>query len=153
MTYTIREMQSIDFARVKQIDRRTQEQYLGNKWNRMNEDERKTHVVSEMPGFGDIVRGGYCFTALEKDRVVGFLVAYSTFPFENKNIIKYIAVDPILHGKQIGMLLYKKLIEKAQTDTVQEINALINLDNTKSLRLHEKMGFNLKDRKQAVLKL
>lgn len=74
-----------------------------------------------------------------------------TLPFEDKVYIKHIAIDPALQGRGIGVFLYGKLIEKVKKNSVREIVALINLDNPKSIRLHEKLEFDLKDRKQACL--
>jgi L-amino acid N-acyltransferase YncA len=48
-------------------------------------------------------------------------------------------------------LLYEKLISIAKQKKVEKIEALINTDNPNSMKLHKKMGFMLKDRKEAIL--
>ena len=147
-------MKGSDFdSGVNHIDRLTQKQYLGKKWDAMDESEKKKHLVSSAPEFKVFLGNDYCFVVAKGKEVVGFLLAYSTLPFENKVYIRHIAIDPVLQGKGLGIDLYRKLIEKAKENNVREVVALINLDNPKSIRLHEKLGFDMKNRKQATLKL
>ena len=60
-------------------------------------------------------------------------------------------VSPKTQGKDIGLLLYQKLIKKAKQAGIKKIWSLINIDNPQSMKLHEKIGFKLNDRKEAIL--
>ena len=81
------------------------------------------------------------------------MLAHETLPFHGKLYIRYIGVKPEIQGQGIGELLYKKLIEKAQQTSIKEVVGLVNNDNPHSIRLFEKAGFKLNDRKQAILEL
>jgi L-amino acid N-acyltransferase YncA len=50
-------------------------------------------------------------------------------------------------------LLYKKLIEKAEQTGIKKITGLVNTDNPNSIKLFEKVGFKLNDRKEGVLRV
>ena len=60
-------------------------------------------------------------------------------------------VNSKTQGKGIGLLLYQKLIKKAKQTGIKKIWSLINIDNSQSIKLHEKIGFKLNDRKEAIL--
>jgi len=53
----------------------------------------------------------------------------------------------------MGLTLYESLIKKARETGISVIETVINIDNPNSIKLHEKAGFTLQDRKVAVLKL
>ncbi len=46
MDYVVREMKNKNFNGVNRIDRLMQRQYLGEKWDTMDEDVKKKHLVS-----------------------------------------------------------------------------------------------------------
>jgi L-amino acid N-acyltransferase YncA len=143
-----------DYEQVHNVDILTQRQYLGVKFDRMIEEEKDSHLVSRKSEFQINVDTGYCFVAEdEKKSIVGFVLAHETLPFHGKLYIRYIGVKPEIQGQGIGELLYKKLIEKAQQTSIKEVVGLVNNDNPHSIRLFEKAGFKLNDRKQAILEL
>ncbi|MEK7622929.1 MAG: GNAT family N-acetyltransferase, partial [Patescibacteria group bacterium] len=94
---------------------------------------------------------GYCFVAENKEKIVGFILAYETLPFRETLYIRYIGVNPELQDKGVGLMLCQKLIEKAKQAGITKIWSLINTDNPQSIKLHEKIGFKLNDRKEAIL--
>jgi len=154
MNITIRPMTVDDYEQVHKVDILTQRQYLGVKFDRMIEEEKDSHLVSRKSEFQINVDTGYCFVAEdEKKSIVGFVLAHETLPFHGKLYIRYIGVKPEIQGQGIGELLYKKLIEKAQQTSIKEVVGLVNNDNPHSIRLFEKAGFKLNDRKQAILEL
>ncbi|HUC94477.1 MAG TPA: GNAT family N-acetyltransferase [Candidatus Saccharimonadales bacterium] len=154
MNITIRPMTVDDYEQVHNVDILTQRQYLGVKFDRMIEEEKDSHLVSRKSEFQINVDTGYCFVAEdEKKSIVGFVLAHETLPFHGKLYIRYIGVKPEIQGQGIGELLYKKLIEKAQQTSIKEVVGLVNNDNPHSIRLFEKAGFKLNDRKQAILEL
>jgi L-amino acid N-acyltransferase YncA len=149
----VRPMCSEDHKQVCDLDILTQKQYLGVRFDQMSEEEKDDHLVSQKSEFQINVSTGYCFVALNNNKIVGFILGYKSSPFGGDLYIRYIGVNPDFQGKGIGPLLYKKLIEKAKQTDINQVWALINLDNPNSIKLHGKMGFELKDRKEAVLRI
>jgi len=146
-------MESTDYSGVMDVDILTQKQYLGEKWNNLTKQERKECLVARKPYFNEYLREAYSFVAKLDDQTIGFLLAKKVNPYKNKLYIEYVAIDPKLQGKGIGLMLYKSLIKKARKTDVSVIEAVINIDNPNSIILHEKAGFTLQDRKVATLKL
>lgn len=153
MKPNVREMKQEDYRGVRVVDELTQRQYLGLRWDRLSESEKETHLKSRLSEFVFNLNTGYCFVAVINKKVIGFVFAHETLPFRGKLYIRHIAVHPDYQGQGIGLLLYKKLIEKAKRTQITEIAALINTDNPQSIKLHEKAGFILKDRTEAILKV
>ena len=153
MNISVRQMTLDDYEPVHQVDVLTQRQYLGQKFDELSPQEQEKHLVSRKSEFKINVDTGYSFVAEDNGQIIGFLLAYETLPFIGIIYIHYIGLNPKYQGKEIGLLLYKKLIEKAKHNYIKKIMSFINLDNPKSIRLHEKAGFELKDRKEAILEL
>lgn len=153
MNITVRLMDNKDYNAVHQIDILTQRQYLGTNFDDMNEEEQEKHLVSRKSEFAINVNTGYCFVSENDETIIGFLLAYETLPLHGTLYVSYIAIDPAYQGKGIGILMYRKLIEKAKQSDIKKICALINLDNPQSLKLCEKLGFKIQDRKEAIIEL
>ena len=147
-------MTADDYEQVRNVDILTQKQYLGAKFDQMNEEEKESHLVSRKSEFQINVDTGYCFVAEdEKKSIVGFVLAHETLPFQGTLYIRYIGVKPESQGQGIGQSLYKKLIEKAKESDIKKIVGSVNNDNPNSIKLFEKVGFKLNDRKRAVIEL
>ena len=143
-----------DYEQVHNVDILTQRQYLGAKFDRMSEEEKNSHLVSRKSEFQINVNTGYCFVAEdEMKHIVGFVLAHETLPFRGTLDIRYIGIKPEAQGRGIGHSLYQKLIEKAKETNIKKIIGSVNNDNLNSIKLFEKVGFKLNDRKQAVLEL
>ncbi len=153
MNISVRPMTIDDYEAVHKVDILTQKQYLGKKYDELSAEEQDKHLVSRRSEFQINVDTDYCFVAENNDQIIGFLLSYETLPFHGTIYIHYIGLNPKYQGKEIGLLLYKKLIEKAKHNYIKKIRSFINLDNPKSIKLHEKAGFKLKDRKEAILEL
>jgi len=154
MKFTIRPMEVEDYEQVREVDASTQRQYLGNTFDEMSEEEQDIHLVSRKSEYYINVGTGYCFVAEnEEEKIVGFVMAHETLPFHGSLYIHYIGVRPEFQEQGVGLLLYKKLIEKAEQSGIKKITGLVNLDNPNSMKLFERAGFKLIDRKQAVLTL
>ncbi|MBI2599674.1 GNAT family N-acetyltransferase [Candidatus Daviesbacteria bacterium] len=149
----IRQLTKQDYKAVRNVDIKTQKQYLGAKWNSLSDAEKEKHLVSRKSEFDINVNSGYCFVASINNIIVGFLLAYETQPFLKNIYIRYIGINPKYQGQGIGSLIYKRLISKAKKNNNKNIIALINLDNSQSMKLHKKLGFTLRDRKEATLEL
>ena len=146
-------MKMSDYSQVHEVDILTQQQYLGNKFIEMKTKERETHLVSRKSEFAINVDTGYCFVAENSGQVVGFILAYETLPFHGTLFIHYIGINPTYQGKGIGFVLFKRIIEKSKKNNISAIQSLINIDNPPSVKLHEKAGFKISLRKQAILEL
>ena len=153
MNITIRPMIMSDYSQVRKVDILTQQQYLGNKFNEMKNEEQETHLVSKRSEFSINVDTGYCFVAKINGEIIGFILAHETLPFHGVLFIHYIGINPAYQDKGIGLLLFKRIIEKAKENNISVIRSLINTDNPPSIKLHKKAGFKISLRKQAILEL
>ena len=149
----IREMKADDYPGVRAVDELTQRQYLGSQWDHLTRTEKDVHLQSRQSEFELNLQTGYCFVAVMNETVIGFVLAHETLPFRDMVYIRYVAIHPDYQGGGIGSLLYQVAIDKARQNGIEKISALINLDNSKSIKLHEKLGFELIDRKEAILSL
>ena len=145
----IRQLKKQDYKAVRDIDIITQKKYLGSQWDKLSNSERNKHLVSRNTEFDINVRSGYSYVALIHREIIGFIFAYETYPFIKNIYIRYIGINTTYQGRGIGLLLYAELIKKARKNKIKKITALVNLDNPNSIKLHEKAGFILRDRKQA----
>jgi len=109
------------------------------------------HLISKKPEFYLYIKIGYSFVAKMDGEIVGMLLVSKHSCYSKRLFVDYIAINPVYQGKGVGLLLYKALINKAKKSEIAVIKALISLDNPNSIKLHEKVGFHLKDRKEAVL--
>ena len=153
MKIILRRLTLKDYIGVREVDEQTQRQYLGQKWDRLSKDKRESHLKSRSSEFETSANTGFSFVAIHDGKIVGFIFAYETLSFHGRLHIHHIAIHPQYQNQGIGMQLYKRLVKKAKQKDIKKIIALINLDNPASIRLHEKLGFTLKDRKEATLDL
>ena len=149
----VREMHLIDYAGVRQIDELTQKQYLSDIWDNLTEVEKDNYLKSRRSEFETNVATGYCNIAAIDEQVIGFILAHEMLPFRGTIYIRHIAVHPDYQSQGVGLQLYQAVIDQAEENGIKKIMALINLDNPQSIRLHQKMAFELIDRKQAFLVL
>ncbi len=143
-------IQQEDYKGVHEVDELTQIQYLGKKWKNLSSKKKTECLVSRKEDFKAYVDSGLSLVAYVENNIVGFLFAYENSPFKDSIYVNHIAIDPEFQGQGIGQLLYEKLISIAKQKKVEKIEALINTDNPNSMKLHKKMGFMLKDRKEAI---
>lgn len=146
----IKFIQQEDYKGVHEVDEFTQIQYLGKKWKNLSSKKKTECLVSRKEDFKAYVDSGFSLVAYIQNNIVGFLFAYENTPFKDSIYVSHIAIYPEFQGQGIGQLLYKKLISIAKQKKIKKIEALINTDNPNSMSLHKKMGFMLKDRKEAI---
>lgn len=149
----IRQLKLKDYSEVKEVDELTQYQYLGEKWKKFSEAKKEKHLVSRKSEFKINVDTGFGLVAILNDKVIGFIFAYESLPFSGTLYVRHIAIKPQFQRKGIGVLLFNTLINKAKSSKIKYIKSMINNDNPNSMKLHKKVGFTLKDRKEAVLDL
>ncbi|MFA5025760.1 MAG: GNAT family N-acetyltransferase [Candidatus Shapirobacteria bacterium] len=143
-----------DFATIREIDIETQIQYLGQeKWEQLTPEEKEEHLVVSESNFEEFVKNRLCFLAQTGGKVIGFILAYETVPIYGEVYCRYIGISPERQGKGIGIRLFEKLIEAARDNKMKKIWSLINPDNPNSIKAHERVGFEIRDRKEAEYKI
>jgi phosphinothricin acetyltransferase len=104
--------------------------------------------------FNFYLKTGSSFAAEKEGTVVGY-VATQTIPFmrgyDKVLWIEYIVTKKEHRRQGIATALMKKLKDHAKQHQIDSIYATINPDNTASTRLHQKLGFNVKNWKTASL--
>lgn len=85
------------------------------------------------------------FVACMNEKVVGWIVlSQVSFREAYKGVAEVsVYVDPKYHGKGIGSLLMKALIETSEEEGFWTLQANIFPTNTESIKLHEKFGFTI----------
>ncbi len=93
----------------------------------------------------------YCLIAERNGSIAGFLFALPLLP--DVLSVDALAVVSEMRRQGVGRRLYEELLSRARQDGIRRIQALISLDNSGSMALHESAGFVLRDRKEAVQEL
>jgi len=118
------------------------------------EKQEKRKVTSTR--FNFYLKTGSSFVAEEKGKVSGY-VASQTISYmhgvDKLLWIEYIVVKPEHKRRGIATALLRKLVHYAKKNNINRIYTTINPDNTASIRLHQKLGFNVKSWKVASLKV
>ena len=149
----IRELEGKDFSQVREIDDLTLKAYMGASWDKYTEEKKETIRKSRKSEFDINVNTGYCLVAEQGNRILGFILAHETLPFRGTVYIRHIAVRPDFQSQGVGEKLLTDLINKARKKGISKVWGGISVDNPSSIRLHEKVGFRLVDRKMAYLNI
>ena len=118
----------MDNQKILNLERRVWKDFLG---------------LSDVAGkydLGSFIRFESVFVAKDKDKVIGAIVAIKTR--NNKLFVADWVVDKKYRGKKIGLKLYKRLLKEAKSEA---IDSLVSERYTKSVELHKRMGFKIKD--------
>jgi RimJ/RimL family protein N-acetyltransferase len=104
--------------------------------------------------FDFYLKTGSSFVAEKDGKVIGY-VATQTIPFmrghDRSLWIEYIVTKKEHRRQGIATALLKKLKDYAKQHRIDSIYATINPDNTAPAKLHQKLGFNVKNWKTASL--
>ena len=97
---------------------------------------------------------GSSFVAQEKGRVIGY-VASQIINYQH-GVDKLLWIEYIVTKKEyrrqgVATLLLKKLVDHAKRNRIDRVYTTINPDNTASIKLHQKLGFNVKNWMTATL--
>jgi L-amino acid N-acyltransferase YncA len=149
----VRELRLNDYEGVREVDDLTQRVYRGIKWDKLSEKKKDEFMTSRKGEFKLNCKTKFSFIAIRNHKVVGFLLAHETLPFKDKIFIRHIAVHPDFQKQGIGKRLYGALINKARIKNKIKIEALINLDNPPSIKLHKEVGFKVVTWARAIFKL
>jgi len=153
----VRQLAKEDYKSYKQLFDDAYYEYLENlkenntqQYHKEVQDKRK--VTSAR--FNFYLNAGSSFVAEENGEVVGY-VATQTISFmrglDRVLWIEYIVTKKDHRRQGIATALLKKLKDHAKHHQIDSIYATINPDNTASIRLHRKLGFNVKAWKTASL--
>jgi L-amino acid N-acyltransferase YncA len=114
----------------------------------MTESEQQVRLVSRKKDFAWHLACGFCFVAVADSIVSGFIYAYE-ISNTHKVYIEYIAVEPSMQGMGIGQKLFAALRTQCRKKHIRSIWSLINTDNTRSLKFHQRAGCVLRPRIEA----
>jgi len=157
MRLIVRQMTKRDYKPYKQLFDEAYNEYLenlrlNNPQQYQKEVQNKRKVTSAR--FNFYLNAGSSFVAEEDGEVVGY-VATQTISFmrglHRVLWIEYIVTKKDHRRQGIATALLKKLKNHAKHHRIDSIYATINPNNTASIKLHRKLGFNVKNWKPASL--
>lgn len=155
----VRELAKEDYRSYKQLFDDAYCEYLenlkeSNTQQYRKEVQNKRKVTSAR--FNFYLNSGSSFVAEENNEVVGY-VAAQTISFmrglDKVLWIEYIVTKKDHRRQGIATALLKKLVDHAKHHQVDSIYATINPDNTASIKLHQKLGFDVKSWKVASFRV
>lgn len=150
----VRSLAGADYEAVHALNIAIEREYVGDAaWNALSAAEQDDSLVTKPEEFAACVETGFSLVAAEGDTVVGFLLAFRE-PLPRTRVYVWQVWVAASHRRSgVAAAMYAELIWRAKASGVAEIRANINLDNEASMRLHEHVGFTLKQRVQATLQL
>jgi len=102
--------------------------------------------------FDFYLKTGSSFVAQEKGEVIGY-VASQTISYmrglDKVLWIEYVVVKSEFKRHGIGAALLRRLAHNAKASKIDQIFSTINPDNEASIKLHQKVGFKITNRKVA----
>jgi RimJ/RimL family protein N-acetyltransferase len=157
MRLVVRQLVKEDFGSYRRLFDEAYYEYLEDlkqsnlpRYRKELQDKRK--VTSSR--FNFYLKTGSSFAAEKKGEVIGY-VASQTVNYQH-GVDKLLWIEYIVTKKEhrrrgIATLLLKKLIDHAKHEKIDRIYTTINPDNTASIKLHQKLDFNVKNWKTASL--
>jgi len=150
----IRKLAARDYRAVKRIERIIVDEYLGYLKESGEEDTIEPWITPEY--FNHYVRAQASYVAEIARKLVGFILVQSTtfvHSAQREIWLEYIAVQPASRRKGIGTMLMSTVIEYANTHDISLMYTTLNPNNNESIQFLTKHGFELKDWKEATMKL
>jgi len=126
---------------------------LSNPQQYRKEQKEKRKVTRAR--FNFYLKTGSSFVAEEKGEVIGYIASQivSYMHGVDKLLwIEYVVVKSEHKRQGIGTALLRRLMVYAKRNNINRIYATINPDNEASIKLYQKMGFNVKSWKVASFK-
>jgi len=118
--------------------------------------ERQEKRIVTRARFNFYLKTGSSFAAEKDDNVVGY-VAAQTISFmrghDRALWVEYIVIKKDQRRQGIATALLEKLKDCAKQNRIDTIYATINPDNIASIKLHQKLGFDVRSWKVASLKV
>jgi L-amino acid N-acyltransferase YncA len=152
-------MQKQDFESIRRLFDEQYDEYLGflqlNDPQRYDIEKRERQEV-DRTSFEFFLNTGSSFVAEEKHEVIGYVISQTMSDVHGMNdvlLVEEIAVKAKYRRKGIATALFQKIIDYAKRHNVKQIHTAINPDNDASIKLAQRVGFNVEDWKKAVLNL
>ncbi len=159
MKLIVRQMTRKDHKPYKELFDEAYDEYLENlrQNNPLQYQKEKQDTRKVTPSrFNFYLKTGSSFVA-EKDGIVVGYVAAQAIPYmrgHDKTLwIEYIVTKKEYRQQGIATALLRRLKDYTKQHQIDSIYATINPDNTASIKLHEKTGFNVKNWKTASLRI
>jgi len=149
-----RRLMGRDYTAVQKIERIVVDEYLQYLKDTGEKDDIKRWITPEY--FNHYVRTKASFVAELGRELVGFILSQPTFYVHsgNKEIwLEYIAVLPSSRRSGIGTMLISRVIEYAKMHEIPLMYTTLNPNNNESTLFLTKHGFEVKDWKEATMKL
>jgi len=131
-------------------------EFLKIKNPKLYQKERQERREVSPARFHHYLKTGSSYVAEENSEVIGY-VASQTLSFmhgvDRLLWIEYIVVQPKHRRRGVGTALLLRLIDHAKAAKIDRIYTTINPDNEASIKLHQKAGFSVEDRKVASLRV
>ena len=154
----VRHMDKKDYDSFKSLFEEAYEEYLGllkvNNPKQYRKEKRDQREVTQAR-FNFYLKTGSSFVAEERGKVIGYVASQTVSYMHGAGKllwIEYIVVKPEHRRKGIGTTLLKRLTDYAKRNNINRIYTTINPNNKASIKLHQKLGFNVKNWKVASLK-
>jgi len=158
MALIVRKMQKKDYEPYKRLFDEAYTEYLEflmqrnpQQYQKEKREERKVTRTR----FNFYLKTGSSFVAEEKGEVIGYVASQAASYMHGVDKllwIEYVVVEPEHRRKGIGAALLQKLMDYAKHNNINRIYTTINPDNEASIKLHQKVGFNVKSWKVASFK-
>lgn len=155
----VRHMNKKDYQPFKRFFEEAYAEYLEslrrNKPQQYRKEKREKRKVTRAR-FNFYLKTGSSFMAEDKGEALGYVVSQtiSNMHGVDKLIwIEYVVVKSERRRQGVGTELLQKLIDYAKRNSIDRIYTTINPDNIASIRLHQKVGFSVKNWKVASLRI
>jgi L-amino acid N-acyltransferase YncA len=153
----MRRVRRKDFKPIKRLFDEAYDEYLEflqrNNPKQYVRDKRERQEVAAA-SFDFFLETGSSFVVEENHEVIGYVLSQTISDMHGTNdvlLVEYIVVDAKHRRRGVATALYRKLIDYAKRHSIMEIYATINPDNDPSIKLAQKVGFEVKEWKVATL--
>jgi L-amino acid N-acyltransferase YncA len=157
---TVRPMQPDDYAVLRAVDdavmRYCARDFLGFDWDSATPERREEQRAITPNAFAFYVATGCSLVAVADDEIVGYVMAQPLRHFDLEPLavwVEDISVHPDHHRRGIARNLYNALHDWARAAGASVILAGIHIDNSASLALHRRVGFEIHETRTAVWRL
>lgn len=158
-TMIIRQMQKKDYESIKRLFDEAYDEYLEflhvNIPQRYTRERRERKAVAQ-ESFDFFLKTESSFVVEKKREVIGYVISQTISDLHGINnvlMVEYIVVRADHRRQGVATALFQKLIDFAERHHMEQIYETINPDNEASIKLAQKVGFNVEDWKVAVLNL
>jgi L-amino acid N-acyltransferase YncA len=153
-------MRRDDYAVLRAVDdavmRYCARTFLGFDWESATPERREEQRAITPDAFAFYTTTGCSFVAVDGGEIVGYVLAQPLRHFDLEPLavwVEDISVHPAHHRRGIARRLYGALHDWARAAGASVILAGIHVDNSASLALHRRVGFQIHETRTAVWRL